>query len=113
MLTDELKAHFDNITQNNDVVIFMKGTPSMPVCGFSARAVGCFGQVGVAPEQIFGVNILETRDTNPALCEYSDWPTFPQIYIKGEFIGGGDILLEMLQAGELKDLLVEKQILAA
>jgi len=113
MLTEELKARFDQYTQNNDVVVFMKGTPTMPSCGFSARAIACFNQVGYTPEQICGVNVLEMWEDVLALCEYSDWPTFPQIYIKGEFIGGGDILLEMLQAGELKEMLIEKQILAA
>lgn len=112
-MTDDVKAKLDEITQNNDVVIFMKGTPEMPVCGFSARAVACFGNVGVTPDQIFGYNILENRDVVPTIKEYSDWPTFPQIYVKGEFIGGGDILLEMTEAGELKELLAEKGVIAA
>lgn len=112
-MTEDVKAKLDEITQNNDVVIFMKGTPDMPVCGFSARAVACFGQVGVTPDQIFGFNILENRDMADDINAYADWPTYPKIYVKGEFLGGGDILLEMLEAGELKELLVEKKILAA
>lgn len=108
----DAKAKLDEITQNNDVVIFMKGTPSMPVCGFSARAVACFGQVGVTPDKIFGFNILEDMEFTQEIKLYSDWPTFPQIYVKGEFVGGGDILLEMLEEGELKALVEEKGVVA-
>jgi monothiol glutaredoxin len=112
-MSDEVTAKLDQLIANNDIVLFMKGSPSMPVCGFSARAVACFGQVGIAPEQICGFNILEDYETAQAIKIYSDWPTFPQIYVKGEFIGGGDILLEMTQSGELKDLLTEKGVIAA
>lgn len=112
-MEEATKQKLDAITQSNDIVLFMKGTPTMPVCGFSARAVACFGQVGIAPEKITGFNILEDFETAQAIKIYSDWPTFPQIYIKGEFIGGGDILLEMTQSGELAELLKEKGVVAA
>lgn len=112
-MDEATKQKLDEIVGHNNIVLFMKGVPAMPVCGFSARAVACFGQSGVAPEQIFGVNILEDYDFAQAIKEYSDWPTFPQIYIKGEFIGGGDILLEMTQSGELTELLKEKGVVAA
>ncbi len=110
-LTAEIKTELDKMTASNDVVIFMKGTPDMPMCGFSARAVACFGQVGVTPAEIHGYNILENREISPAINEYADWPTYPKIYVKGEFIGGGDILHEMLEDGELKSLLVEKGVI--
>lgn len=112
-MTEDAKAKIQEMTQNNDIVLFMKGTPEMPVCGFSARAVSCFDHVGVKPEQIHGFNILENRDLVPVINELSDWPTYPQIYVKGEFIGGGDILFEMTQEGELEALLKDKGVIAA
>lgn len=84
----------------NDVVLFMKGTPNFPQCGFSGRAVEVLRRVGV--EDVFAVNVLDDMEIRQGIKEFSSWPTIPQLYIKGEFIGGSDIMLEMYQSGELK-----------
>lgn len=85
------------------VVVYMKGTPTAPRCGFSANAVNILNALGV--KDIFSVNILENDDIRKGIIEYANWPTVPQIYINGEFIGGSDIMTEMYQSGELKTLL--------
>ena len=109
-MKDELKTHFENEIAANDVVLYMKGNQHMPMCGFSARAVAVFQQLGV---KIHDVNVLENEEVREGIKIFSDWPTIPQTYIKGEFIGGSDILLEMFENGELKTLLEEKGVLAA
>ena len=106
----ELKQRFDKETTENDVVIYMKGTAKMPRCGFSAAAVGCLLQLGL---DVHDVNVLEDQEVWQGIKEYSDWPTIPQIYIKGEFMGGGDIIREMAETGELKTFCEEKGVLAA
>jgi len=85
------------------VVVYMKGTPTAPRCGFSANAINILNALGV--KDIFSVNILENDDIRKGIIEYANWPTVPQIYINGEFIGGSDIMTEMYQSGELKTLL--------
>lgn len=105
--TDDIQT----LINTHDVVLFMKGTPQMPMCGFSAAAVAVLQSYGL---DIHGVNIFtQERSYWDALKEFSDWPTLPQIYLKGEFIGGCDILREMHATGELKALLEEKKLLSA
>jgi monothiol glutaredoxin len=99
----------DQVT-SNDVVLFMKGTPAFPQCGFSGQVVQILDYLGVTYS---GVNVLESDDLRQGIKTFSDWPTIPQLYVKGEFIGGADIVREMFQAGELKGLFEEKGVLAA
>jgi monothiol glutaredoxin len=88
---------------NNRVVLYMKGTPDFPQCGFSANAIGMLRACGV--EQPFTVNVLENADIRQGIKEYANWPTIPQLYVNGEFVGGCDIMIEMYQSGELKKVL--------
>ena len=99
----------DQVTKN-PVVLYMKGTPDFPQCGFSANAIGILRACGV--EQPFTVNVLEDADIRQGIKEYANWPTIPQLYVKGEFIGGCDIVREMFQAGELQDLFKDKGVTA-
>ncbi len=94
----------DTVT-TNPVVLFMKGTAQFPQCGFSGRAIQILRQSGVT--KLVTVNVLEDDDVRQAIKTFSQWPTIPQLYVKGEFIGGSDIMTEMDQSGELKKLLVE------
>ena len=87
----------------NRVVLYMKGTPDFPQCGFSANAIGILRACGV--DQPYTVNVLESPDIRQGIKEYANWPTIPQLYVNGEFIGGSDIMIEMYQSGELKKLL--------
>ena len=87
---------------SQDVVLFMKGTPVMPQCGFSAAVVGVLSHIGV---QFRGVNVLEDEQIREGIKVYSDWPTIPQLYVKGEFMGGCDIVREMHETGELLEML--------
>ena len=87
----------------NRVVLYMKGTPDFPQCGFSANAIGILRAVGV--DNIFTVNVLENPDIRQGIKEYANWPTIPQLYVNGEFVGGSDILTEMYKSGELKKLI--------
>lgn len=87
----------------NPVVLYMKGTPDFPQCGFSANAVGILRACGV--EDFFSVNVLENPEIRQGIKEYANWPTIPQLYVSGEFIGGSDIMSEMYQSGELKKML--------
>jgi len=89
------------------VVLFMKGTPVFPQCGFSAAVVQILSHMGI---KFKGIDVLSDPSIRQGIKEFSDWPTIPQLYVKGEFIGGSDILMEMFQSGELKTLLAEKQI---
>ena len=89
----------DNEVKSNDVVLFMKGTPQMPMCGFSGQVVQILDYLGVPYK---GVNVLASNDLRQGIKDYSNWPTIPQLYVKGEFIGGCDIVREMFQAGELQ-----------
>ncbi|MCG6121639.1 MAG: Grx4 family monothiol glutaredoxin [Microvirga sp.] len=97
----------DNEVKTNDVVLFMKGTPQFPMCGFSGQVVQILNHLGVAYK---GVNVLEDEGVRNGIKEYSNWPTIPQLYVKGEFVGGCDITREMFQAGELQQLLTEKGV---
>jgi monothiol glutaredoxin len=96
-----------NEVKSNDVVLFMKGTPQFPMCGFSGQVVQILDYLG-APYK--GLNVLENDDLRNGIKTYSNWPTIPQLYVKGEFVGGCDIIREMFQAGELLSLLKDKGI---
>jgi monothiol glutaredoxin len=95
---------------NNDVVLFMKGTKKLPQCGFSAMVVGIFEKLSV---DVHDINILLDQELRQGIKEFSDWPTIPQIYIKGEFIGGCDIMREMYESGELQGLLANHGLIQA
>ena len=95
------KSRIDEIVKNNAVVLFMKGTPLFPQCGFSSRAVTILEHLGAPFES---VDVLQDPEIRQGIKEYSDWPTVPQLYVKGEFVGGSDIMLEMFQNGELQQL---------
>jgi len=100
----------DRIKQDitsNDIVLFMKGTPVFPQCGFSAVVVQVLSHLGV---KFKGVDVLSDPSIRQGIKEYSDWPTIPQLYVKGEFVGGCDIVREMYQSGELQQLMEEKGI---
>ena len=103
-----VNERIDEIVKNNDVVLFMKGTPLFPQCGFSSRAVAILDHLGVAYES---VDVLQDMEIRAGIKDYSDWPTIPQLYVKGEFLGGSDIMMEMYEAGELQEM-VESQRLA-
>ena len=100
----------DEQVRGADVVLFMKGTPQQPMCGFSGRVVQILDFVG-APYR--GINVLESDALRQGIKEYANWPTIPQLYVKGEFVGGCDIVTEMFQSGELKQLLVETGVVTA
>ncbi|WP_407966155.1 Grx4 family monothiol glutaredoxin [Bartonella sp. C271] len=97
----------DNEIKTNEVVLFMKGTPNSPQCGFSGQVVQILDYLGVNYK---GINILTSNELRQGIKDYSNWPTIPQLYIKGEFIGGCDIVKEMFQNNELQELLKEKSI---
>ncbi len=101
-MSDALQR-IDQLVKSNDVVLFMKGTPQFPQCGFSGRAVQILQACGVS--EYASVNVLEDGEVRQAIKEYANWPTIPQLYVRGEFVGGSDIMTEMYQSGELKDLL--------
>ena len=106
----DTNSRISQIVENNDVVLFMKGTPLFPQCGFSSRAVAILDHCGVAYES---VDVLQDMDIRQGIKEFSDWPTIPQLYVKGEFVGGSDIMTEMYQAGELQQLLSDAQVAKA
>ena len=102
-----IEQFIDNEVKSNDVVLFMKGTPQFPQCGFSGQVVQILDHVGVGYK---GLNVLESAELRNGIKDYSNWPTIPQLYVKGEFIGGCDITREMFQAGELQQLFTDKGI---
>ena len=102
---DEALKWIDIEVKSNPIVVFMKGTPDFPMCGFSGRVVQIFRALGYDFE---GVNVLENEAIRSAIKTYGNWPTIPQIYVKGEFIGGSDIATEMAMSGELQKLLEDK-----
>jgi monothiol glutaredoxin len=105
-MTDSTQV-IDTEVKSNDVVLFMKGTPQFPMCGFSSQVVQILNYLGVPYK---GINVLEDEGIRQGVKDYSNWPTVPQLYVKGEFVGGCDITREMFQAGELQQLLTEKGI---
>lgn len=106
----DTNERLSKIVNDNDVVLFMKGTPLFPQCGFSSRAIQILDHCGVTYES---VDVLQDMDIRQGIKEFSDWPTIPQLYVKGEFVGGSDIMMEMYQAGELQQLLDEKDVAKA
>lgn len=98
----DINSRISTIVGDNDVVLFMKGTPLFPQCGFSNLAVNILDHCGVAYES---VDVLQDMEVRQGIKAYSDWPTIPQLYIKGEFVGGSDIMKEMFEAGELQQML--------
>ena len=102
-----IQAFIDNELKSNDVVLFMKGTPQFPMCGFSGQVVQILDYLG-APYK--GLNVLDSADLRQGIKDYSNWPTVPQLYVKGEFVGGCDIIREMFQAGELQELFKNKGV---
>jgi monothiol glutaredoxin len=106
----DTRDRIDEIVKNNDIVLFMKGTALFPQCGFSSRAVAILDHLGVRFET---VDVLQDPEIRQGIKAYSDWPTVPQLYVKGEFLGGSDIMMEMFEAGELARLVEEKQIARA
>jgi len=101
----ETQQRIDELVKNNDILLFMKGTASFPQCGFSGRAVQILKACGVDPKAIKTVNVLEDDAIRAGIKDYSNWPTIPQFYFKGEFIGGSDIMMEMYESGELQAML--------
>ena len=99
----DVQQRIDGIVKGNRVVLFMKGTAQFPQCGFSGRAVQVLKACGVA--ELTTVNVLEDDDIRQGIKDYAQWPTIPQLYVNGEFVGGSDIMMEMYQAGELQPLL--------
>ena len=99
----DVQQRIDDLVKNNRVVLFMKGTAQFPMCGFSGRAIQILKACGV--EDLQTVNVLEDEAVRQGIKEYANWPTIPQLYVKGEFVGGSDILMEMYEAGELQQML--------
>jgi monothiol glutaredoxin len=100
---NDLRQRIDQLVKNHRVVLFMKGTAQFPMCGFSGRAVQILKACGV--DDPTTVNVLEDESIRQGIKEYANWPTIPQLYVNGEFVGGSDIMMEMYQAGELQSLL--------
>ena len=100
-----IEQFIDNEVKSNDVVLFMKGTPQFPQCGFSGQVVQILDYLGVTYS---GVNVLESDELRQGIKIFSDWPTIPQLYVKGEFVGGSDIMMEMFESGELQQLVGAK-----
>ena len=103
----DINAVIDENVKSNPVLLFMKGTPDFPQCGFSGQVVQILNYLGLNYESI---NVLENEAIRQGIKDYSNWPTIPQLYVKGEFVGGADIIREMFQAGELQELLTKSGI---
>lgn len=109
-MSDEIHDFIDKTIKDHDAVLFMKGTPEQPRCGFSSTVVQVLDHLGV---EYVSVDVLQDEGLREGIKTYSDWPTIPQLYLKGEFIGGCDIVREMFQSGELKETLNEKGLIQA
>ena len=105
----DIHTQIDTTVKSNDVVLFMKGNVAMPQCGFSGRSVQILQHLGVPFKD---VNVLADDAIRQGIKDYTNWPTVPQLYVKGEFVGGADIMMEMFQSGELKQLMEEKGVVA-
>ena len=103
-------SRIDALVRSSDVVLFMKGTALFPQCGFSSRAVAILDHLGVRFET---VDVLQDPEVRQGIKAYSDWPTIPQLYVKGEFVGGSDIMMEMFEAGELQQLMEQQAVAKA
>ena len=98
----DVRDRIEEVVNNNDIVLFMKGTPLFPQCGFSSRAVAILEHLGV---EFDSVDVLQDQEVRQGIKAFSDWPTIPQLYVKGEFVGGSDIMMEMFESGELQELI--------
>ena len=107
MIDENTRERIQTEVDSNDVLLFMKGTPVFPQCGFSAAVVQVLSHLQV---KFNSVNVLEDMDIREGIKHYSDWPTIPQLYVKGEFVGGCDIIREMFETGELSSLLEDKDV---
>ncbi|MEO1661404.1 MAG: Grx4 family monothiol glutaredoxin [Pseudomonadota bacterium] len=106
-MSDDIQSSIDNAVKGNDVLLFMKGTPDFPQCGFSATVVNYLEYLGIEYQ---AVNVLENQSVREGIKTYSNWPTIPQLYVKGEFVGGCDIVKEMFEEGELRTFMVDNGI---
>jgi monothiol glutaredoxin len=106
-MSDDSQTRIASAVNSADVLLFMKGTPLFPQCGFSSRAISILDHLGV---EYATVDVLQDQGIRQGIKEFSNWPTIPQLYVKGEFVGGSDIMMEMYEAGELSDLLEEKGV---
>ena len=102
---NETQQRIDTLVKGSPIVLFMKGNASFPMCGFSGRAIQIIKACGVDPKDVQTVNVLEDDEIRQGIKDFSNWPTIPQLYVKGEFIGGSDIMMEMYESGELQQLL--------
>jgi monothiol glutaredoxin len=109
-MADETQARIAQIVASNEVLLFMKGTPLFPQCGFSSKAIAILDHLGVRYETL---DVLQDPEVRAGIKEFSDWPTIPQLYVKGEFVGGSDIMMEMFDAGELTVLMDEADVARA
>jgi monothiol glutaredoxin len=109
-VTDEVQDRIQTLVDSNDVLLFMKGSPLFPQCGFSSRAIAILNHLGVAFES---VDVLQDQGIRQGIKAFSDWPTIPQLYVKGEFVGGSDIMMEMYESGELAQLMADGGVAAA
>ena len=109
-MTDAVHQRIADLVGAHDVVLFMKGTPLFPQCGFSSRAIAILEHLGVSYET---VDVLQDQGVRQGIKAFSDWPTIPQLYVKGEFVGGSDIMMEMYEAGELHQLMTDQGVAAA
>ena len=101
----DVQQRIDQLVKGNDILLFMKGNAAFPMCGFSGRAVQILKACGVNADTLKTVNVLEDDEIRQGIKEYSNWPTIPQLYVRGEFIGGSDIMMEMYESGELQQVL--------
>ena len=109
-MSDDVQGRIQGLVDANDVLLFMKGSPLFPQCGFSSRAVAILNHLGVEFES---VDVLQDQGIRQGIKAFSDWPTIPQLYVKGEFVGGSDIMMEMYETGELAQLLADKGVAAS
>ena len=109
-MTDDTQARIATAVNSADVLLFMKGTPLFPQCGFSSRAIAILDHLGV---EYATVDVLQDQGIRQGIKQFSDWPTIPQLYVKGEFVGGADIVREMFQSGELKPFFKDQGLIAA
>ena len=104
-MQSDTQKRIDELVKSSPVLLFMKGNASFPQCGFSGRAIQILKACGVDPKEVTTVNVLDDDAIRQGIKDYSHWPTIPQLYVKGEFIGGSDIMMEMYESGELQQLL--------
>ena len=104
----DTRQRIDELVKSNPVLLFMKGTATFPQCGFSGRAIQILKACGLDTDQIATVNVLDDAEIRAGIKDYSQWPTIPQLYLRGEFIGGSDIMMEMYESGELQQMLARQ-----